>query len=136
MKIVVSDPKTGKSYQTEVDDNKSKAFYGMKIGNEIDGSLVGLTGFKVKITGGSDKEGFPMRPDVHGTERKRLLLSAGTGIKNKQKGERRKKTVRGNLISESINQMNVIVTKEGTKSIAETLGIEEKPKEEKKVIKN
>jgi len=67
MKIVIAEPKTGKSYQTEIDDNKSKPLYGIRIGKEIDGSLVGLIGYKLVVTGGTDKDGFPMRTDVHGT---------------------------------------------------------------------
>ena len=129
MKIVVSDQKIGKSYQTEVDANKSKAFYGLKIGNEIDGSLLGLTGYKVKITGGTDKDGFPMRKDVHGTERKRILISSGPGFKKKRKGERRRKGVRGNTISEFIEQVNVKVTKEGAKKLEEIYGKKEEKKE-------
>lgn len=131
MKLVISDQKTGKSYQTEVDETKSKIFYGKKIGNEVDGGALGLAGYTLRITGGSDKEGYPMRPDVHGTDRKRILLTAGAGIRNKKIGERKKKTIRGNIVSESINQMNLIVLKAGDKSVAASLGIEEKKPEEK-----
>ena len=136
MKVVISDKKSGKSFQTEVEDNKSKPFYGMKIGNEFDGSLIGLTGYKVKLTGGTDKDGFPMRPDVHGTERKRLLLTHGIGFKGKRKGERKRKTVRGNIMSEFIAQMNVIVTDHGSKGISEILGIENKGEENKEESKS
>jgi len=145
MKIVIADPKKGKSYQTEVEEAKSRVFYGMKIGEEVDGSLIGVGEYKLKITGGTDSEGFPMRGDVHGIERKRILISAGAGIRKKQKGEKKKKTVRGNTISESIVQINMVVTSAGSKPLAEVLGIvekepekkeepkkEEKPKEERK----
>ncbi len=125
MKIVISDPKTGRSYQTEIDENKSKPLIGMKIGEEIDGALFGLNGYKLKITGGTDKDGFPMRPDVHGPERKSILIGSGPGIRKKRKGERRKKTVRGNTISEHIAQVNTVVTKEGSKKLAEIFGKEE-----------
>ena len=130
MKIVVSDPKTGKSYQTEADEDKSKLFYGMKLGEEVEGSLAGLTGYTLKLTGGSDKEGFPMRKDFHGTDRKKILLSTGPGFRKKAKGERRKKTVRGNTITENAAQINMVVVKEGPKKIDEILGA--KDKEEKK----
>jgi small subunit ribosomal protein S6e len=132
MKVVIADPKQGKCYQVEVDGTKSKPFFGLKIGNEFDGSLVGLTGFKLQITGGTDSDGFPMRKDVHGMERKKIFLSGQPGFIPSEKGERRKKTIRGNIISEDIAQLNVKVLEAGSKSIVETLGITEKPKEEKK----
>jgi len=136
MKVVIADPKQGKCYQIEVDSTKSKPFFGVRIGNEFDGSLVGLTGFKLQVTGGTDKDGFPMRRDLHGMERKRILLSGGTGFAPKAKGERMKKTIRGNTISEDIAQLNVKVLAYGAKGIPETLGIPEKkaeaPVEEKK----
>ena len=130
MKVVVADPKHGKCYQIDIDSTKSKPFFGMKIGNEFDGSLVGLTGFKLQITGGTDKDGFPMRKDLHGMERKRILLSTGPGFRPSEKGERRKKTIRGATISEDIAQLNAKVLEYGQRGIAETLGVSEK-KEEK-----
>jgi len=136
MKVVIADPKQGKCYQIEVDSTRSKPFFGVRIGNEFDGSLVGLTGFKLQVTGGTDKDGFPMRRDLHGMERKRILLSGGTGFVPEAKGERMKKTIRGNTISEDIAQLNVKVLTYGVKGIPETLGIPEKkveaPIEEKK----
>ncbi len=129
MKIVISDPKTGKSYQTEIDENKSKALYGTKIDEEIDGALIGLNGYKLQIRGGTDKDGFPMRKDVHGTERKRILISSGPGFKKKRKGERRRKGVRGNTISEFIEQVNLKVVKEGNKKLEEVYGKKEEKKE-------
>lgn len=141
MKIVIADPKKGKAYQIEIEETKSRVLYGMKLGGEVDGSLIGVSGYKLKITGGTDADGFPMRRDVHGSERKRILISAGAGIRKKKKGERKKKTVRGNTISEGIAQINMVVTSPGSKPLPELLGIvekepekkeEEKPKEEAK----
>ena len=134
MKVVIADPKEGKCYQVELDSTKSRPFFGLKIGNEFDGSLVGLTGFKLQITGGTDKDGFPMRKDMHGMERKRILLAGRPGFIPSESGERRKKTIRGNTISDDIAQLNAKVLEFGSKGIAETLGIapKEEPKEEKK----
>ena len=131
MKVVVADPKQGKCYQVELEGTKNKPFFGLKIGDQVDGSLVGLTGFKLQITGGTDKDGFPMRRDMHGMERKRLLLSSGPGFIPSEKGERRKKMIRGNIISEEIAQLNAKVTEYGPKAIAEIL-VKEVKKEEKK----
>ena len=130
MKAVISAPKTGKSYQMEVDEKKRKALYGSKIDDKIDGGVIGLKGYKLQVRGGTDKEGFPMRKDVHGTERKRILISTGAGFKNKRKGERKRKSVRGNTISEFIEQVNFKVVKEGEKSLDEIIGKKEEKKGE------
>ena len=119
-KLVVSEDQ--KSHQLEVDDSKSRSLIGLKIGDEIDASLVGLNGYKLKITGGSDKNGFPMKKDVEGPRRIRSLISKGVGFKPKRSGQRRRKTIRGNSISDDIVQINAIVTEKGAKSIDELLG--------------
>ncbi|MHA1596721.1 MAG: 30S ribosomal protein S6e [Candidatus Asgardarchaeia archaeon] len=105
-KVVVSDPKTGKSKQIEVKDEKARALIGKKIGDIIDGELIGVSGVKLMITGGSDYAGFPMRADVEGPGKKRILLRGGVGFKPRNEGERRRKMLRGNTISEDIVQIN------------------------------
>ncbi|AEF96909.1 30S ribosomal protein S6e [Methanotorris igneus] len=119
-KVVVADPKEGKCYQVEVETD---ALIGKKIGDVIDGKIVGLEGYKLQITGGSDYCGFPMRPDVHGSGRVRILLSKGPGFRPKEKGERRRKTVRGNTISSDIVQVNTKIVEYGDKPVAELLGL-------------
>lgn len=121
-KLVISEGE--KSHQVEVDQAQTKQLVGLKIGDEIDASLVGLNGYKLKITGGSDKNGFPMKKDVDGPRRIRSLLSGGLGFEPKRDGQRRRKTVRGNTISDDIVQINTIVTEKGAKSIDELLGAE------------
>lgn len=122
-KLVISEGE--KSHQVEVEPAESKKLIGLTIGEEFDASLVGLTGYKLKITGGSDKNGFPMKKDVEGPRRIRSLLSGGTGFNQKRDGQRRRKTVRGNTISDDIVQINTIVTHKGDKDIAEILESEE-----------
>ncbi|MBN2101665.1 MAG: 30S ribosomal protein S6e [Candidatus Aenigmarchaeota archaeon] len=131
-KVVVSDPKTKKAYQKEV-ENAVSGLSGKKIGDKFSGKGLGLEGYELEVTGGSDKDGFPMRKDVSGTKRKRVLLSVGPGFHPSKKGERRRKSIRGNTIADDIAQINVKVVKAGTKSIAASFGVEEKepPKEEK-----
>ncbi|MBS3060318.1 MAG: 30S ribosomal protein S6e [DPANN group archaeon] len=123
MKLVISTPKDGKSYQIEIDNQKARPLLGTKIGNEVEGSPLGLTGYTLQVTGGTDKDGFPMRKDLHGTERKRLLLTKGTGLKKAKHGERRKKTIRGNIIAEDLAQINLKVLQAGQKEIPELLGL-------------
>ena len=103
-KLTVSDQK-GKSISRELKDNDANVLLGLQIGQETDASILGLQG-KIKITGGSDKSGVAMRGDVAGIPRKRVLLSKGVGLQDVKKGLRKRKLVRGNIISEEIYQIN------------------------------
>jgi small subunit ribosomal protein S6e len=109
----------------EVERAESKKFVGLKIGEEFDAAPMGLAGYTLRITGGSDKNGFPMKKDVEGPRRIKSLLSGGIGFKPRRKGQRRRKTVRGNTISDDIVQINTIVVKKGSKSIEDLLASEE-----------
>ena len=120
-KVVVSDK--AETHQIEVED--TKALNGLVIGEEFDGGIVGLDGYTLKITGGSDKNGFTMKKDVPGTRRIKSLLTGGTGYHPKADGVKRRKTVRGNTIADDIVQINSVVVKEGAKPIADILGAEE-----------
>jgi len=113
-KVVISDPATGRAYQKVVSGANANKLIGKQIGDIINGTLVDLPpDYELQITGGSDKDGFPMRPDIPGTGRKRILLSGGVGYRPKEKGVRKKKTVRGRVISRDIVQINVKVVKHG-----------------------
>ena len=131
IKFVINDPKTGKSYQKELEDKTVAGIMGKKIGDEIDAGILGLPGYKVTITGGSDKDGFGMRKDVDGSSRKRLLLKKGPGYKY-NKGIRIRKSVRGNTLSTNIAQVNTKITKAGAKKIDEILGAKEEENTEEK----
>jgi small subunit ribosomal protein S6e len=109
-KIIISEPKTGTAKTVELADTKATPLIGMKIGEIIDGAIVNLPGQKVKIMGGSDMDGFPMRPNVHGGVRKKVMLSGGVGFNPQDRGERRRKTVRGNTITEEIVQINMKIS--------------------------
>jgi len=147
-KFVISNGKN--SWQIEKDE-KDVPVLGKKIKDKISGELFGLAGYELEITGGSDKDGFPMRSDIEGTVRKKFLIRKGigfSGIKrrpgkkpNKPKsyvtieGLRKKKTLRGNTISTDIAQINCKVTKQGPEPIENVLGQpgkKEKASEEKK----
>lgn len=103
-KLTVSDTK-GKSVTKEIKDNDANGLIGIEIGGQIDASVIGLVG-KITITGGSDKSGVPIRGDVHGGARKYVLLSKGVGLQKAESGQRVRKLVRGNQISEEIYQIN------------------------------
>jgi len=103
-KLTISDKK-GKSLTKELKDNEANPLLGLQIGKEADAVIVGLSG-KMKITGGSDKSGVPMRSDIHGSARKYVLLTKGVGLQDAEKGQRVRKLTRGNTISEEIYQIN------------------------------
>lgn len=134
-RIVVSDPEEGEAYQIEPEETQFESLVGLRIGEEFDGDKVDLSGYKLKITGGSDEEGFPMRSDVKGEGRTRSLFSGGTGYSPTREGEKRRKTVRGNRVSGNITQINVVVEERGDKPIEQVLGLgqpEEEPAEPEK----
>lgn len=118
--------KTGKSYNKAIDTD---SFNGKKIGEKVSGDDVGLPGYELQITGGSDTAGFPMRPDVLGHGRAKPLLTGGVGIHLKRKGMRKRKTVIGREINNTFAQINLKVVKEGSKSIEENFGIAPKEAE-------
>ena len=103
-KLTISDVK-GKSITKELKEGDANPLMGLIVGAETDAAIVGLAG-KLKITGGSDKSGVPMRADLHGMARKRVLLSKGVGLQDTEKGLRKRKLVRGNTVSDEIFQVN------------------------------
>jgi len=123
-KLVVSNPKDGKTYQKQYDTQVLKKIRDKKVGDEVDGSAFALPGYTLTVTGGSDKSGFPMRRGIHGTSHPKALLSGGVGY-NPKEDERKRKRVRGERIDEDITQVNTKITKVGQRPIAELLGVEE-----------
>ena len=109
----------------ELKDSDANPLLGLTVGQETDASIVGLQG-KIKITGGSDKSGVPMRSDLLGGMRKRVLIPKGVGLQDTEKGLRKRKLLRGNTISEEIYQIN---TKFDGEIKVEEPKKEEKPKE-------
>jgi len=120
-KVVVSDPEDGKSYSIELKDDQAKRLSGLEIEAEFDGGLVGLAGYKLKVTGGSDRCGFPMKEGVHGTSRPKVLASGGVGY-NPTESVRKRKRVRGERIAEDITQVNTVIVERGPKPVSELVG--------------
>lgn len=113
MKFVVS-TKSGKAYSTTSDQ---ETFIGKKISDVVKLDNLGLTGFEAKITGGSDKDGFPMYPSLPGSGRRKIFTADSLGFKATHKGEKKRVSVRGNTIGEDTSQINLVVTKEGSVDI-------------------
>ena len=93
---------------------------GKSIGEEIDGKLLGLGNVKLRITGGTDRDGVPMRFDIQGAARKRGLLSAGVGYRPADDGERQRKLIRGRVISEETLQINSVIVS-GAEAVVEAV---------------
>ena len=129
--LIVSDPKSKTSKAASLDGTKAQALVGKSIGEEVDGKLLGLGNVKLKITGGTDKDGVPMRFDIQGAARKRAILSGGVGYRPEVEGERQRRLVRGRTISEETLQINSVIVS-GTASIPETAKDAPKPPESAK----
>lgn len=122
MKITIG-TQDGETFQTTV-ENPSQII-GHQIGEEFDGGVIGVSGYKLKITGGSDRDGFPMKESIEGTGRRKVLLKDGVGLRVEKEGERQRKSVRGNTVSDQIEQLNTKVVESGDKSVEELLNEEE-----------
>ena len=106
-KITISDKKRT-SVTRELKEKDANPLFGLQVGAEIDAAIVGQVG-KMRITGGSDKSGVPLRADIHGGARKYVMLSKGVGLQDAEKGQRFRKLIRGNLITEEIYQINGVL---------------------------
>ncbi|MDY6789630.1 MAG: S6e family ribosomal protein [Candidatus Nanohaloarchaea archaeon] len=114
MQIVIG-ANDGKTHPVDIDGSQAQSLIGMKIGDQFSGSKVGLEGYELEITGGSDTEGFPMRKKLNSTGRKKVLVRDNSGKRSRQ-------SFRGNTVSEAIAQLNCRVVEQGSKSLEELLG--------------
>lgn len=122
--VAVSDPEDGTTYQVDVSDQDANRFIGRELGEEVDGSAVGLDGYTLELTGGSDNAGRPMRDDVRGPNLKSIMLEGGTGYNPSRDGERKRVTVRGREVSDDTRQINAKVTDRGGQPVDELLADE------------
>ncbi len=128
-KIVLSDPATGKAYNIDATGGAAGSLMGKRIGDEIDGTPFGFEGYKLKVTGASDRNGTPARKSLPIAGRRRVLVSGGVGFHPVLDGERRRKMVRGSEITADFVQINTVVSKEGSKSLASYFAPAEAPAE-------
>ena len=129
MKLNISDPKTAKTYSVDADEKTSLMLLGKKIRDEVELKDI-AAGLKVVITGGSDKQGFPMHPALDLDARKIVYLKKSVGFRPKRKGERKRKRVAGKIINENIQQVNLKILSGDTKVLDEKYS--SKKKDEKK----
>jgi small subunit ribosomal protein S6e len=131
-KLIISDPTTGKSSASELEGSRAQALVGRSLGEIIDGSALGIGQGRLIISGGCDKNGIPMRGDVHGGVKKYIVLSSGPGFKPTRHGERRRKLVRGKTITDDTYQINFTSAKRETTD--QRKPVESGPKPETKPV--
>jgi len=121
MKLNISNPSTGGQKMIEVeDDTKLRAFYDKRISHEVDGDVLGddFKGYVFRIGGGNDKEGFPMLQGVLTAARVRLLFHKGMPCyRPRKRGERKRKSVRGCIVSSNLAVLSLVIVKKGEKDI-------------------
>jgi len=122
--VAVSDPESGHTYQVEVDGQDANRFSGRELGDEVDGGAVGLDGYTLELTGGSDTAGRPMRPDVRGVATKSIMSDGGVGFEPTTDGERKRITIRGREVSDETRQINAKIVGRGSGEVDELLGDE------------
>lgn len=119
-KVVISE--AARSFGRNVGDPQSAGFLGKRIGESIGGELLGLSGYTLKITGGTDKSGFPLRPEIPGARQTRVFVGDGFGFSAPRRGQRKRRSFRGSQVSEDTVQINMVVEQTGPKPLAELLG--------------
>jgi small subunit ribosomal protein S6e len=123
--VDVADPEDGTTYQFEVDGQAANRFIGREIGEEIDAGSLGLDGYSVEVTGGSDNAGRPMRSDIAGSELRTVLLTGGVGFEPSVDGERKRVTVRGREVGNETRQINARIVGRGSQDVTELLDSED-----------
>lgn len=122
MKFNISYPITGQQKSFDIDDEKKVAiFYDRRIGAEVEGDTLGddFKGYVLKITGGMDKDGFPMKQGILVKGRVRMLLKKGqTCFRPRREGERKRKSVRGCIVGADLSVISLRIVKKGEKDIA------------------
>jgi len=131
----------GRAFGIDITGSNYNHFLGKRIGDTVDGMFVGegdksLSGYKLQITGGSDLTGRPMRPELAGGGIKSVLITAGTGYKGKRyvnkrgkiyrykyDGIRRRRNLRGNVVSQDTRQINLKITEVGSRSLDAIFGL-------------
>ncbi|MHB1506960.1 MAG: S6e family ribosomal protein [Cuniculiplasma sp.] len=109
---IIADKKSGKTYKREIKPENLSLLNGRRIGEEVDGIFFELPGYKLKFTGGTSIDGFPMKPDLFVSGKKRILIKYRDG-ERKKRGIRQRVTFRGNIIGPDISQLNFIINQYG-----------------------
>ncbi|CEG11344.1 putative 30S ribosomal protein S6e [groundwater metagenome] len=111
-KLVMNDGENKKTYQVALDEKKSENFLNFGIGDKVDCSVIGIPGYEVQITGGSDIAGFPMKKGIH-QERAAVMVGEGR--------DRKRRTYAGERTHKNTSQINAKIIKKGDVPIEEIL---------------
>ena len=113
----ISYPINGSQKVVEIDDeHRIRVFYDKRIGQEVEGEHVGdeFKGYTFKISGGNDKQGFPMKQGVLIPNRVKLLMGKGVSCyRPRRSGERKRKSVRGAIVGPDMAVLSLVITKKG-----------------------
>jgi len=122
MKLNIAYPASGCQKLIDIDDeNKLRNFYDKRMSTEVDGDVLGddWKGYVFKISGGNDKQGFAMKQGVLTSQRVRLLFAKGHSCyRPRRTGERKRKSIRGCVVSQELSVLNLVIVKKGDKDIA------------------
>jgi len=122
MKLNIAYPANGSQKLIEIeDDRRLRVFMDKRMGQEVPGDSVGpeFAGYIFKITGGNDKQGFPMKQGVMHPTRVKLLLSKGHSCyRPRRTGERKRKSVRGCIVAGDLAVLSLVVVKQGDGDVA------------------
>ncbi|KAG8817824.1 40S ribosomal protein S6 [Serendipita sp. 399] len=121
MKFNIANPATGQQKTIDLDDERRyRDFYEKRMSQEVPGDCLGdeWKGYVFRITGGNDKQGFPMKQGVLLPYRVRLLLSDGHSCyRIRRTGERKRKSVRGCIVGPDIAVLSLVIVKQGESAI-------------------
>lgn len=112
MKLNIAFPANGTQLMREVSAKEEQRFYGKSIGEQFDGQIISeeFAGCIMQIVGGNDFQGVPMVPGHDTIKRIRLLLAKGDiGYRCRRDGVRKRKTVRGSIVSSHTQVMCLVI---------------------------
>ncbi|KAG2184723.1 hypothetical protein INT43_000636, partial [Umbelopsis isabellina] len=117
----IANPATGCQKLLEVtDERRLSAFMDKRMSTVVSGDGLGdeFKGYEFRISGGNDKQGFPMKQGVLTPNRVKLLLSSGHSCyRPRRDGERKRKSVRGCITSPDLSVLSLVIVKQGAHDI-------------------